>query len=223
MIISVGAHLRTVTMSSLKPYLILSPDEACAFKATRFRAAEIEFRATSPSKFPVSREAGAGGRTSFRGGHGGWVGFPGLGRPLRWRCLPPSGADRRVLGLEWSCGRRQGAAVGRSSPATAIARGTPGRSGDPQSRRPASSIATACKDISGVIRAIVNSYPTPTARRPRPGQRTAVARIRNTCSRHSGEATGRPADTPALAMLPKAMERAQAGVQCDINVGTVMD
>ena len=214
MIISVGAHLRTVTMSSLKPYLILSPDEACAFKARRFRAAEIEFRATSPSKFPVSREARSGREAEATAD--GLV-FPDWDGRSGGDACDHRARTGRVLGLEWSCGRRQGAV------ATAIARGTPGRSGDPQSRRPASSIATACKDISGVIRAIVNSYPTPTARRPRPGQRTAMARIRNTCSRHSGEATGRPADTPALAMLPKAMERAQAGVQCDINVGTVMD
>ena len=69
----------------------------------------------------------------------------------------------------------------------------------PHPLRPPCRIGTACKDISGAILAIVNSQPTTSASRPRLVQRTAVARIRNICSRHSGEAPGRPLDTARTA------------------------
>ena len=52
-IISADAHLRTVTMSSLKPYLILSPREARPFK----RAYEIS--AAAEIKFHVTRRRGS--------------------------------------------------------------------------------------------------------------------------------------------------------------------
>ena len=69
----------------------------------------------------------------------------------------------------------------------------------PHPLRPPYRIGTACKDISGAILAIVSSPPTSSARRPRLVQRTAVARIRNICSGHSGETPCRPVDTARTA------------------------
>lgn len=119
---------------------------------------------------------------------------------------------RRSEVVQESCGISARPKSGSMQPAR---RGSPSgvrRPMRPQRFRAASRIGTACKDISGVILVIVNSRPTTSAWRPRLAQRTAVARIRNICSSHSGAALGRPADPPAIAKFPKAIETARSAV-----------